>query len=183
MIVSVESTVKQAADVIARIVEQWREQRPDLDPSPMLVVGRIQRLAATMDTALRPTFARAELAPGDFDVLAALRRAGPPHAHTAGELREALRVTGGAVSKQVDRLVGKGLVTRAAGVQDARVRRVGLTAEGVALVDELIAVHLDVERGLLSRLTDDQTTALASALALLSRQLEAEGGRRNADRE
>lgn len=115
---------------MARIVEQWHEQRPDLDASPMLVIGRIHRLAQLTDAALRPTFAAANLAPGDFDVLTALRRAGPPHARTAGQLREALMVTSGAVSKQVDRLAGKALVSRDVGADDARVRRITLTDAG-----------------------------------------------------
>jgi len=157
---------------VARIVEQWHEQRPDFDASPMLVIGRIHRLAQLTDAALRPTFAAANLAPGDFDVLTALRRAGPPHARTAGQLREALMVTSGAVSKQVDRLAGKALVSRDVGADDARVRRITLTDAGVALVDELIEVHLDNERRLLAGLTPDQTAELAAALAVLAAGLE-----------
>jgi len=159
-------------DAVARIVEQWREQRPDLDASPMLVIGRIHRLAHLTDAALRPAFAAAGLRPGDFDVLAALRRAGPPHARTAGQLREALLVTSGAVTKQVDRLADKGLVSRDVGTDDARVRRITLTGDGIALVDGLIEVHLDNERRLLARLTASQTAELAAALAVLAAGLE-----------
>ncbi len=130
----------------------------------MLVIFRIHRLAQLTDVALRPTFAAAGLAPGDFDVLAALRRTGPPHARTAGQLREALMVTSGAVSKQA----GKALITRAVGTDDARVRRITLTDAGVALVDELIEVHLDNERRLLAGLTAE----LAAALAVLAADLE-----------
>lgn len=161
---------------MSRIVEQWREQRPDLDPGPLLVVGRIQRLAQLMDTALRPTFARAGLGQGDFDILAALRRAGPEHSRTAGELSGALMVTSGGLTKQVDRLAAKGLVSREVGPDDARVRRVGLTAAGVRLVDELIEVHLDCERRLLAALSPDQLTALADTLSLLAEQLEVTRG-------
>jgi DNA-binding MarR family transcriptional regulator len=160
------------SDAVSRIVEQWREQRPDLDPSPMLVVGRIQRLAQQLDTALRPTFARAGLGQGDFDILAALRRAGPAYSRTAGELSHALMVTSGGVTKQVDRLAAKGLVAREVGPDDARVRRVTLTAAGVRLVDELIEVHLDRERDLLVALNSEQQTQLADILSLLAEDLE-----------
>jgi len=159
-------------DAVARIVEQWRQQRPDLDASPMLVIGRIHRLARLTDAALRPTFAAAGLGPGDFDVLAALRRAGPPYARTAGQLREALVVTSGAITKQVDRLAGKGLVSRDVGADDARVRQVTLNDTGVALADELIEVHPDNERRLLAGLTTGQTVELGAALAVLAASLE-----------
>ncbi len=169
-----EDNIVAAMDHIAQIVERWEQLRPDLDPSPMLVIGRIHRLAAITDAALSPTFARAGLAPGDFDVLAALRRA-PGHARTAGELHRALMVTTGAITKRIDRLAAQGLVTRSVSSEDARVRRIVLTAAGVALVDELLGVHLDTERQLLARLPSVQLAALASALEQLTTALEAVG--------
>jgi DNA-binding MarR family transcriptional regulator len=172
---SVEDIVKAMSDAVGRIVEQWREQRPDLDAGPMLVVGRLQRLSQLMDAVLRPTFAEAGLAQGDFDILAALRRAGPPYSRTAGELLATLMVTSGAVTKQVDRLAAKGLVSREIGEDDARVRRITLTASGVSLVDELIVVHLERERQLLASLTPDQLAQLAATLEVLAEDLESGG--------
>lgn len=161
---------------MGRIVEQWRVQRPDLDPSPMLVIGRIHRLADLLDTALRPTFATAGLGQGDFDILAALRRAGPSGSRTAGELRESLLVTSGAVTKQVDRLAARGMVTREVGPHDARVRRVTLTGTGAALVDRLIEAHLDTERRLLAGLPAERAAQLAALLGELADHLEAADG-------
>ncbi|MEU1811803.1 hypothetical protein O7622_15595 [Micromonospora sp. WMMD1076] len=68
----------------AAIVAQGRRERPDLDLSPLLIIGRIQRLADAVDAALRPTFPAAGLGNGEFDVLAALRREGEPYTLTAG---------------------------------------------------------------------------------------------------
>lgn len=160
-------------DTVARVVERWRNERPDLDPTPMLVVGRIHRLAHMLDIALRPPFAAAGLGQGDFDALAALRRAGHPYSRTPGELRESLMVTQGAVTKQVDRLLDKRLVTREVSTADGRRRRITLTAAGVTLADELIATHLANEQRLLSSLTDDQVSDLARLLAILAENLEA----------
>ncbi len=159
-------------DVVGRIVDQWRAQRPDLDPSPMLVIGRIHRVGQLLDAALRPTFARAGLGRGDFDVLAALRREGPPHQRTPGELGRALMVSSGGITKQVDRLIGKGFVARDTGAHDGRVRYVRLTEAGLALADELIAQHLETERRLLSALTADQRAQLTECLAALAVDLE-----------
>jgi hypothetical protein len=61
-------------DAVDRIAEQWSQERPDLDVGPMLVVGRIHRLAELLDQELRPVFAEADLGNGGFDVLASLRR-------------------------------------------------------------------------------------------------------------
>lgn len=159
-------------DAVARIVEAWRHERPDLDATPMLVVGRIHRLGQLLDTALRPPFADAGLGPGEFDVLAALRRAGAPYSRTPGELRDSLMVTSGAVTKLVDRLVGKGLATREVSATDARGRTVALTRAGRELIDDLIAVHLDNERRLLADLSPSEQSGLADLLATLTRSLE-----------
>lgn len=176
MVVSMECIVKSMSpDTVAGIVERWRAERPDLDPTPMLVVGRIHRVGHLLDTALRPTFAEAGLGPGEFDILAALRRAGHRGSCSPGELHDALMVTQGAVTKQVDRLVDKGLVTREVSAEDARGRRIALTADGLALVDRLIADHLANERRLLSPLTGAQVDDLADLLAILATDLETRG--------
>jgi DNA-binding MarR family transcriptional regulator len=159
-------------DAVDVVVGQWRTERPDLDPSPMLVVGRISRLAQLLDTELRAPFAEAGLGQGDFDVLAALRRAGAPYARTPQQLLASLMVTSGAVTKQVDRLAGKGLVTREVNPDDRRGRSIALTATGLALVDELIATHLANQQRLLSGLSDSEVAQLTTGLARLTAALE-----------
>lgn len=151
-------------DAIAAIVEQWKRERPDLDAAPMLVVGRLFRLTDALDQQLRPPFQAAGLGSGDFDVLAALRRSGEPYALSAGELSRTVLVTSGAITKRVDRLEARGLVGRSVAETDSRGRLITLTAEGVALTDELIAVHLDNQRRLLSGLSADEQARLAHLL-------------------
>ncbi|MFK0214641.1 MarR family winged helix-turn-helix transcriptional regulator [Streptomyces sp. NPDC090298] len=155
-------------DAIAAIVDQWRRERPDLDTSPMLVIGRLFRLTHALDQRLRPPFADAGLGSGDFDLLAALRRSGAPYALSAGDLSRTVLVTTGAITKRVDRLEARGLVARRVDATDSRGRLISLTPEGVALTDELIAVHLDNQRRLLAGLDDDERTRLAALLERLA---------------
>jgi DNA-binding MarR family transcriptional regulator len=159
-------------DHVAEIVRQWRRERSDLDPSPLLVIGRIQHLAEVFVTALRPPLAAAGLGNGEFDVLAALRREGEPFELTPGQLSERMLVTTGAVTKRVDRLVARGLVSRSISEADARGRVVGLTAAGVDLTDRLIEKHLANEAAILQSLPDDDRRALERLLATLTRIVE-----------
>ncbi|MFA7763251.1 MarR family winged helix-turn-helix transcriptional regulator [Streptomyces sp. NPDC048723] len=155
-------------DAIAAIVDQWKRERPDLDATPMLVIGRLFRLTSALDQRLRPPFGAADLGSGDFDLLAALRRAGEPYALSAGELSRTVLVTTGAITKRVDRLEARGLVARTVAEADSRGRLITLTAEGVVLTDELIAVHLDNQRRLLAGLSGDEQRHLADLLERLS---------------
>ncbi|WP_433650094.1 MarR family winged helix-turn-helix transcriptional regulator [Micromonospora zamorensis] len=160
-------------DRITQIVGQWRRERPDLDPSPLLIIGRIQQLAVVLDAALRPPFAAADLGNGEFDVLAALRREGDPYALTAGQLSQRMLVTTGAVTKRVDRLIARGLVSRSVFESDARGRVVALTPAGMTLIDRLIEEHLANEARILRGLTDSDRAALERLLATLTRAVGA----------
>ncbi|GAA2193392.1 MarR family winged helix-turn-helix transcriptional regulator [Micromonospora lupini] len=156
-------------DRIGDIVAQWRRERPELDPDPLLIIGRIQWLAEVLDTALRPPFAEVDLGNGEFDVLAALRREGAPYTLTAGQLSQRMLVTTGAVTKRVDRLVARSLVSRSVSDVDARGRVVGLTPAGVALTDRLIEQHLANEAAILRELSDADRRELERLLAALTR--------------
>ena len=151
-------------DHVGRLMEQWHVERPDLDVSPMGVIGRLRRLADALDEQLRLVFATAGLSDGEFDVLASLRRAGAPYELTPGELSATTMVTSGAVTKRVDRLERAGLVSRSVCADDARSRRIRLTPEGFELIDRLVGEHVANEHRLLSDLTEAERSRLASLL-------------------
>jgi DNA-binding MarR family transcriptional regulator len=160
-------------DHVGRIIQQWRRERPDLDVSPLGVVGRLHRLADTLNVELRALFAEAGLSDGDFDVIASLRRAGEPFALTPGELAATTMVTSGAVTKRVDRLEAQGYVTRTVSSEDGRSRTIALTAEGRALIDDLFPRHVENERRLLAGLPPAERAELARLLEKWGRTLGA----------
>jgi DNA-binding MarR family transcriptional regulator len=151
-------------DHVARLMDQWAAERPEIDVSPMGIIGRLHRLADHLHGELRPVFAGAGLSDGDFDVLASLRRAGAPYSLTAGDLAVWTMVTSGAVTKRVDRLVEAGLVRREVAPDDGRSRVITLTDEGRALIDELFPQHIDNEHRLLAGLSEAERRRLASLL-------------------
>ncbi|WP_406194190.1 MarR family transcriptional regulator [Kitasatospora sp. NBC_01560] len=152
------------ADHVDRVVQQWGAERPDLDVSPMEVIGRLKRLARLVDTELKRNFADHDLDAASFDVLATLRRSGPPYRLTPTGLMQSAMVTSGAISQRLDRLEARGLVTRTASGSDGRSRDVALTAEGNALIDRALPAHLLVEQRILADLDEPQTEALLGAL-------------------
>jgi DNA-binding MarR family transcriptional regulator len=159
-------------DPVAHIVEQWADARPDLDASPILIVGRIARVDQKLEAALRPPFAAINLGNGDFDVLAALRRSNEPFALRPAELSRALLVTTGAITKRIDRLEVQGYVTRDPTVaDDGRGKLVRLTRKGRTLVDRMMPMHLANEHRLLSALTTTERKTLAALLAKLDASL------------
>ena len=63
-------------DGVDAIIEQWQRERPDLDHSPIGIVGRVLRLARAIEDRLEPVYKAHGLEPGWHDVLATLRRSG-----------------------------------------------------------------------------------------------------------
>lgn len=161
----------EAMDHAATVVEQWRAERPELDTSPVLVIGRIHRIAAALTPELVEVYNRHGLGEGDFDVLATLRRQGAPYALTPGELGERTMVSSGAVTKRVDRLVSAGLVERRPSASDGRSRTVVLTAAGHRVIDAAMDDHVVNEARLLAGLDPEERAALADLLGRLATTL------------
>ena len=159
------------ADHVDRVLEQWGAQRPDLDVSPMAVIGRLSRLSRLIGAELGRTFSARGLDAASFDVLATLRRSGPLHRLTPADLMRASMVTSGAITQRLDRLQARGLVTRIPSELDGRVVHVALTDDGRALIDQALPDHVDTENRLLAPLTRTQRDALADTLRSLLESL------------
>src|SRR5215204_3059864 len=125
----------QRSDSVDRIVNQWQAARPDLDSSPIAVIGRVSRLSRLIDRRLAENFARFDLENWMYDVLATLRRGGEPYELSAGELVGQSMVTTGAITNRIDRLEERGLVERVSAA-DRRKVIVRLTPAGLRLVEE-----------------------------------------------
>ncbi|MCE6997948.1 MarR family transcriptional regulator [Saccharothrix sp. S26] len=152
------------ADHVDLVLGQWHAQRPDLDVSPMAVIGRLSRLARLVDAELGKTFASHGLDRASFDVLATLRRSAPPHRLTPTELMRASMVTSGAVTQRLDRLEARGFVVRSPNEHDGRGVVVALTDAGLDLIDRVLPDHLATENRLLGALSPGDRTALADTL-------------------
>lgn len=155
-------------DEVDLIVEAWQRERPDVDVSPLHVLSRVSRLAKHLEVARRRAFADHGLDLWEFDVLAALRRAGKPYAMSAGQLAAATHVTSGTMTNRIDRLEGRGFVLREPDPDDRRGVRVTLTAQGRASVDGALADLVSSEAEVLRGLSKAEQAELASLLRALT---------------
>ena len=155
------------ADVIDHIVAQWHQARPDLDVSPTDVLQRITRLYLLQSASFAEVFSRHGLTFGEYEVLAALRRAGPPWRMKPTELYGALVLSSGATTNRIDRLEAAGLVERIPDPDDRRGTLVGLTDRGRQVCDEAVVDHLANEERLLGSLSTAERNQLARLLRKL----------------
>lgn len=159
-------------DHVDRVLAEWTRERPDLDSTPVAVIGRLHRLANALTPQLVRVYREHGLSEGEFDVLAALRRAGAPYERTPGDLARTTMVTTGGMTKRLDRLVASGLVTRRGSDRDGRGRVVALTDAGRELIDRAYAAHMANEQRLLAHFSDAERRALEELLAGWLRRIE-----------
>jgi DNA-binding MarR family transcriptional regulator len=129
-------------DIIDDILEQWSEQRPELETASLGVVVRVMSLYRHFSRAAAAVLRPLELELFEYDVLSALRRQGAPFALQATALAQETGLSGGAMTNRVDRLAARKLVRRAADSDDRRAVIVSLTAKGCQVIDEAIQLRL-----------------------------------------
>lgn len=158
-------------DEVDRIVGAWSRERPDLDFAPLDILSRLRRLGRHLERVRRSAFATAGLEPWEFDVLAALRRAGEPYELSPTVLTAETMVTSGTMTNRIDRLVQRELVERRDAPNDRRGVLVVMTARGRRHVDAAMEALLGAETLILDGISAADQEALVSSLRRLSRDV------------
>lgn len=132
----------QGEDALDRILQQWAETRPDLDVWSMAMMGRLFRAARLVEQGVVAYLAGEGMERWEFDVLATLRRSGPPYALSPKALAATMMIKPPALTHRVDRLVSRGLVDRELDATNRRRMVISLTQEGFDLVDNAVEGHV-----------------------------------------
>jgi len=148
-------------DHVDLVIRQWKIERPDIDPSPMSIMGRLVRLGNIFSTQTQQVFTKYGLHSGEFDVLATLLRSGKPYALTPNRLFRALMLSSGAMTNRIDKLEAQKLVSRAPDANDRRGVIVSLTPKGLDLINKAITDHVNKGRELLSCLSPTEQETMA----------------------
>lgn len=161
-------------DHVDRIVEQWAEQRPELDTSGLRVAARVIRLQRYLDQAVSDAVRPFGLQVGELNVLATLRRSGPPFQLTPTALYRGLLISSGAMTNRLDRLETNNLITRTVDPDDRRRVQVALTDRGRQVIDQAMDAHVLRLDEVLAGIDDAGRTDLEDLLRTLLARLEHE---------
>lgn len=154
-------------DRVDDIVTAWRSVRPELDPSPIGIVGRLSRAARLIERRMDEDYRQHDLSAAEFDVLATLRRSGEPYRLLPTELYRETMLSSGAMTARLDKLEARGLVARGPNPDDRRSVTVTLTEAGLHVVDRAMDTHLACEDRLINALSGAQRSALEGLLRTL----------------
>lgn len=160
-------------DAVDEFIAQWRRERPDLPLEAMGTLGRLGRVMGLGVRLIEANLARHGLRLGEFDVLAALRRLGPPHVAAPSRLTRMVMLSPAAMTNRLDRLEEAGLVERRPDPADRRGILVALTEAGFARIEAAVTDHVALEEEILGALSADQRRGLDDALRALLAAVEA----------
>jgi DNA-binding MarR family transcriptional regulator len=152
-------------DRVDAILRQWNQERPDLDVGPMGLIGRIRRISERLLREMEKNFASHGLTAAGFDVMATLRRSGPPYALSPGDLLATMMITSGTLTNRIDQLEKGGLVKRMPNPEDGRSFLIALTDKGFALIDRCVTHHVQTQARLASLLPKKDRAALDTLLS------------------
>lgn len=160
-------------DHVDMVLAQWRKERPDLDVTPMGLVGRINRLAMLVTQGMQETWSEYGLNLGSFDVLATLRRSGSPYALSPSDLIASTMVSSGTMTNRIDQLEKAGLVARTPNPEDRRSTLIALTKKGFDLIERTVTAHVATQARLVDRLTEDEFRNLDTLLSAYLKTFDA----------
>ncbi|MEQ9489915.1 MAG: MarR family transcriptional regulator [Alphaproteobacteria bacterium] len=154
-------------DHVDKVLAQWRAERPDLDVGPMGVIGRIKRISASLLREMEKTWELHGLNAASFDVLATLRRSGPPYTLSPGDLMAWTMVTSGTMTNRIDQLVKSGHVSRVSNPDDGRSILISLTDQGFETIEAAVTDHVATQHRLTRGLSKRDQEALNHLLVKL----------------
>ncbi len=166
-----------AQDLVDRLIEEWRREKPALDTSGIALVGRIMQLGRLLENRLNAKLKPFGLTYTDFDLLATLRRSGGDYCLTPTQLRRSVLLTSGAMTAALDRLENMGLIERLRSEADRRSMSARLTPAGKSLLEDLLELRFDDAKQLTAALSKSQTDTAAAALRRMLMAFEEERAR------
>ncbi len=128
----------------------------------LALAKRVSRLNLVFEQAMKAELSGLGLTYAEFDVLAALLRAGGRL--RPSELSKSLFLTSGGTSNVLQRLSAAGYVAREQNEKDARSRWVHLTEKGTQLTEKAMTASVKVHERVLATVPPEAIQAAAEAL-------------------
>ncbi len=154
-------------DIVSEINAEWAKQRPDIDVTPMEVMGRILVMSKLLEATANETLKPYNLMFTELHVLANLRRVGKPYQLSPKQLLKYVQITSGSMTACLDRLEKRELINRVIDPEDKRGRLVGLSKQGFEVIDVAIEDWFLSVKNITKGLSANEHKSLAKLLQKL----------------
>jgi DNA-binding MarR family transcriptional regulator len=153
-----------ARDAVDDLLSAWVAVRPDLDPGPLGIVGRIIVLAKHLESSVGKALSKHDLTLGQFDILATLRRHGPKGGLSPTQLLGSVMLSSGGMTSRLDTLEREGWIARLPDPKDRRGVLIELTPKGKKVIDSATETRFLEASGSMPNCTKQERDQLESLL-------------------
>lgn len=164
--------VRMENDFIDNLMQRWLTERPELNVSPIAVIGRAIRIGDVLKRELKELLRPYGLEVWEFDVLATLRWSGDEVGLTPKELMEFVMSSSGTMTHRLDRLEKAGFVKRVPNPDDRRSVRIKLAKRGIEVVEKSLTEHIASAEQAVSELSQREQQQTARVLKKILRRIE-----------
>ncbi|WP_159023724.1 MarR family winged helix-turn-helix transcriptional regulator [Formosa sp. L2A11] len=161
-------------DIIDQLIKDWNTERPELDLEAMHIVGRIIKLGKVLEKKASQALKDCKIHYTDLDVLATIRRSGPPYCLAPKQLMKSVLITSGAMTALLDRLTKLELIYRAPDKNDGRIKLAALTEKGIEVIDKAIVIRFDEAKDSVNYFEQEEQEQLSSLLKKMLTALKEE---------
>jgi DNA-binding MarR family transcriptional regulator len=159
-------------DSIDEILSDWRREAPEIRTGAFHTMLRAGHLARVIDTFERRVLEPFEIGASEYEVLATLRRNGPPYRLNPSSLYERLNRSSGGMTKMLKRLEAGGYIERTADPEDGRGSLVVLTRRGLELQGRVLAAFVSASENRLEGLGAGPRAEIEAAMRRLAQALD-----------
>ena len=147
-----------------RIAEEWHRERPGTPTDSIEILTPLRRIAKHLTDDRATLLRQLNVDPAILDLLATLRRSGPPYTLTTRQIKQRTLVTAGAISQRLTRAEKDGLITRTASDKGHLAIDVTLTDHGHHIVENTVDTVLERENDLIDCFDDRERAMLTGLL-------------------
>ena len=148
--------------MVPKLQEELKQTKPFASREEEVYLN-IQHTAEALWWGVNETLKRVELTPTQYNVLRILRGAGEEGA-SCGEISERLVTKDSDITRLLDRLESRGLISRGRELKDRRRITTRITDDGLGILAELDGPIVECHRRQLGSLGDKQLAALSRLL-------------------
>jgi DNA-binding MarR family transcriptional regulator len=130
--------VTEKVSPIDEILAKMRENWPDNDVDAVVTIKRLYHAREVFFGSAKLVMEKFSLSAGEYDALGSLRIQGEPFELTPSDICQANMLSSGGLTKVLNHLESRGLITRRACIEDQRSRKVQLTSQGKQLIDSML---------------------------------------------
>ncbi|ASG65582.1 hypothetical protein CEW91_05280 [Idiomarina piscisalsi] len=163
--------INQVPLLLQRAEREWKAIYPELPVADAALIGQLIGAGANADRVGLENLKPYDLRQTEHDVLACAMRQGQPFKVTPSKLLKEVRITSGALTTCLNRLIDRDLIVRLAADKDQRSKPIQLTQKGFSVIESVTQQRFQLAGEVMAGFSKDEKLMLNKLLSKFQHNL------------